>query len=502
MLKRFLKLLKGSSEPPVDFEGSYLDHVLQEIYPRVARRLAECPAHDPLLVVVAEVLFQTAPEVWQPDYAGPLRDAHSPGATAKAPPPPPPAQTTDAPFSDTKAPASELDEKTAGFDSPADDTSELDIRLAIPDESASTPADSPEKPFRLDTEAVLQNGRVLLTMLLNNDRLPPGQQLEVGEILLASELWIGFMLRKDGLDTQAQKLLQLIEQKFTDGQFSQARLLLQLFQTDRPTLINNDRNLFYEDMILRMGIRRRHAVSTDIKNSVQRMFEEISNKPGDESIRRLLDYFAQYLFIDFHLYTRPPAEVESWRNLAQTSSLPGAVPYLLNQLPPRRWRHPDGKLDPRNLRGLLREHLVPPMLRDYIVRQLKTTYFILRAVGSTGLESYLDLFFDWSEQTFGVDATEFMSEIYNRTMGQDEMIAAIFNDLYEQHYQKPADAFLTDLDDAALDKLLLRALQRITVCDLNEVAPGHYNLGDFILDELTHMRYPTPDFAFKLHRIT
>ncbi len=494
MLKRFLQLLKGSPEPPADFEGSYLDHVLQQVYPRVAQRMADCPANDPLLVIVAEVLLQTVPHIWEEDYKGPLRDA---GTPAKLPPPPPGKQPGPKPCADQPSV-----EETAGFDNPVDDTSELDIRLAISATSAENNAKSPTKAISLDNENVLHNGRVLLTMLLNNDRLPPGQQLTVSELLLASELWIGFMLHNDGLDTQAQKLLQLIEQKFTDGQFSQARLLLQLFQTDRATLINNDRNLFYEDMILRVGIRRRHTASNEIKSAIRTLSQLVSTDLSDKSVRNLLDYLQEHLFIEFHLFTRSPEEVEHWRKIAKLSTMPQAVPYLLNQLPPRRWRHPDGQTDTRSVTALVREHLVPPMLREYVIRQMKTTYFILRAVGSTGLESYLDSFFDWSEQQFGVDATNYLSEIYNRTMGQDEMIASIFNDLYDRNYKVNAEQLLAKLDDAKLEKILAEAIQRITTCDMNEVAPGNYSLGDFVFDALTKMSYPTPDFAFKLHRLT
>ncbi len=502
MLKRFLQLLKGSPEPPADFEGSYLDHVLQQVYPRAAQRLTDCPAHDPLLVIVAEVLLQTVPHIWETDYKGPLRDA---GTPVKLPPPPPgkpPGTSAATATEQASTEQTEQTEQTAGFDSPADDTSELDIRLVIPADPDELTSNSGSKAIRLDNEDVLRNGRVLLTMLLNNDRLPPGQQLTVSELLLASELWIGFMLQNDGLDAQAQKLLQLIEQKFTDGQFSQARLLLQLFQTDRATLINNDRNLFYEDMILRVGIRRRHAVSNDIKNAIASRSKQITESLNDKNIRSLFDYLQEHLFVEFHLFTRSPEEVEHWRKIARLSTLPQAIPYLLNQLPPRRWRHPDGLTDQRSISALVREHLVPPMLREYVVRQMKTTYFILRAVGSTGLESYLDSFFDWSEQQFGVDATGYFSEIYTRTMGQDEMITAIFNDLYERYYQSTAEELLTKIDDAKLEELLVEAIQRITTCNMNEVAPGNYSLGDFVFDALTQMSYATPDFAFKLHRLT
>lgn len=494
MLKRFLQLLKGSPEPPADFDGSYLDHVLQQIYPRVAQRMADCPAHDPLLVVVAEVLLQTVPHIWEADYKGPLRDAGSP---ARLPPPPPGKQPTTTPTAELSS-----TEETAGFHSPADDTSELDIRLAIPAVAEEIASKSGARSIRLDNEDVLHNGRVLLTMLLNNDRLPPGQQLTVSELMLASELWIGFMLHNDSLDAQAQKLLQLIEQKFSDGQFSQARLLLQLFQTDRATLINNDRNLFYEDMILRVGIRRRHTVSNEIKSAIRTRALATTDTLSDENIRNLFDYLKEHLFMEFHLFTRPPEEVEHWRTIARLSTLPQAVPYLLGQLPPRRWRNPDGKTDSRSIAMLVREHIVAPMLREYVIRQMKTTYFILRAVGSTGLENYLDSFFDWSEQLFGVDATGYLSEIYTRTMGQDEMITSIFNDLYDRHYKSTAEQLLTKLDAPRVEKLLAEAIQRIATCDMNEVAPGNYSLGGFVFDALTQMSYPTPDFAFKLHRLT
>ena len=92
MLKRFLKFFKNDDQEAPEFEGSYLDFLLNQVEPGVIAELDQCEEHDPLLLVIAEILRISMRGAWSPSLRRPLLDEHSPRAVASrhAPPPPPP----------------------------------------------------------------------------------------------------------------------------------------------------------------------------------------------------------------------------------------------------------------------------------------------------------------------------------------------------------------------------------------------------------------------------
>lgn len=91
MLKRFLKFFKNDDQEAPEFEGSYLDFLLTQVEPGVIAELDDCEEHDPLLLVIAEILRISMRGAWSPTIRRPLIDEHSPRSSSKhAPPPPPP----------------------------------------------------------------------------------------------------------------------------------------------------------------------------------------------------------------------------------------------------------------------------------------------------------------------------------------------------------------------------------------------------------------------------
>lgn len=522
MWKRFIKFFKGTDEPPENFEGGYLDHLLETVEPRIAARLEACPSHDPILLVVAEILLEAVPNIWEPDYAAPLVDDLSPGII---PPPPPALDRTmeaeiasedsesasedeaddevfdvDAASIEEISEAAEFEDAEAGdlegFVNPLDETAEFVAASAPPPPKAHVA----EGLRRLDSTEVLRAGRVLLNMLINNDRLPLEQQLTVGETLLACDLWVGYMVSAQGLESKAQKLLRLVEEKFAEGSFGQARLLLQLFQTDRATRLNNDRNLFYEDMILRMGIKRKSELSTEANQAIASAWKK-ARLDDDASLRNALDVMAKQGFIHGQFFTREPANVATWRELVEPCTRPQAVSYFLSHIPPRRWREHGSQPD-RPVFELVKEHVARPMIRDYVITQLKVSYFILRAVGDTGLEAYLDGYFDWAMEIFGVDVPRILPQIYQRTMLGYESTPLIFQALFDQHFKEGVERVFADLTEERLQEAFEQTVKVLGECNFSDIAPGNYDIGALVVDHLLNRTYPRPEFAFKLHRLT
>ena len=380
----------------------------------------------------------------------------------------------------------------AGFVSALDDTAEFDVPQVRAQQGVSW-------PVRLDEPEMLHGARVLLAVLLDNDRLPLSSQLDVAELLVAADLWTQIVAQARGVEQRVDPLARLVEQKFAAGSFGQVKLLLQLFPANAETRISNDRQIFYEDMILRMGIRRRQALSGEVVDAIKAELsaERLSEEAHTPAIFGSLQ---QRAGIAMHLYTREPSEVEPWRELAQKVELTQGRPYLLGMVPPRRWRAVSERSE-RPLLRLLKEHLVKPMARDHIIQHLKATYFVLRAVGDTGLEPYLDDFFTFSSEVCGVDAERFMPEIYRRTLGSSESIGAIFLDIYTRHYQEAVEARLDTLDDAAIIQAYDQAMDALASCEVAEQAPGEFNLGGFVLDQHLDLKLSDPAFGFKLYRL-
>lgn len=641
MFKRFLKFFRGDEHSPEEpFEGSYLDHLLEQVRPAVEEQLEECPDHDPLLLVVAGILRLTMMNEWSPVLRSPLVDSQSPGKRPPPAPVPPDALSNPAKESDTTnefeivVPDDDelvgadtddgddivLEEDSEGTDLETDDSAEEDsdehdsdeedsderdsderhsdeedsddeeaeaqepgadveesdsaddVEPAAsalshsPDETFDEPPNPPtERPHRkteeidveevrqaslrrtrerdeerereqstlrqtaemdafepdptieieqdtlfevraesedgrprLDTEEVLQAGRVFLGLLIENDRLPVELQLTVGETTLARDLLLGYFVGNDGFEDRARNLLTLVEQKFGDGMFSQARILLELFHTDEQTRISNDRNLFYEDMILRLGIRRRHRLS---KEEVARFSELSENARSPEGSRELCVWLQDRCGIKFHCFNRSPAQVDSWSEMLSRAERDGAEANFLRYIPPRRWRPiaGEGRLSPPDRMG---RHISNDTARNFVLAQLKTCYFVLRAVGDTGLETFLDTFFDWTRERFDFDGTRLMPELYKRSMMDPEPMEVILRELYDEHFAQKTESMVEKWSDEDIENAMYDALQTIENADLSEVAPGFYDLGAFTYDQLFGVEYPTAEFSFKVHRLT
>jgi hypothetical protein len=591
MLKKFLKFLKGTS-PEQNFDGSYLDHLLEQVRPRVQAKLEQCPEHDPLLLVVTEILRLTQPEQWTEELECPLADEQSPPLSA--PPAPPAGDKPDDKLADESSGAFEIveaseviseadedddgetdeeagDEDQAGAavdednetgDAPDEDALDEDdasedtddevhvdddalvgaseVRPPAPpepsalestgldpvplDEAPEAHADigadeldatelaelesaelgshadeaaAVDEPKRLDSPEVLQAGRIFLGLLIENDRLPKDMQLSIAETMLARDLLLGYFVHDGKFDDKVKELLSLVEQKFNDGAFSQARILLQLFQRDRPNQINNDRNLFYEDMILRLGIRRRNLINNTL-------LAELAEKAGatdlDVGLTNSTAWLDQNLHIKFHLFTRVPDDAKAWREFAAQSRRKGADDVFSRYIPPKRWRPLHTASQPPSERIV--DHVSAATVKRYIVRQIKACYFVLRAVGDTGLEPYLDAFFDWSESQFDFNSVRLMPLVYRQTMSETQLIDKIFEDAFRRFFQKEAAKFLASFNEDTVLETTRELLDDLPSLDFNRIPPGDYDLGGLILDRLFGFEYPDPEFAFKLHRLT
>ena len=166
---------------------------------------------------------------------------------------------------------------------------------------------------------------------------------------------------------------------------------------------------------------------------------------------------------------------------------------------PLRWRALRADDD---LLAQLREHLEADSVRSFAVNHIKTCYFILRAVGDTGLEGFLDSFFDWSERIFGVAATDLMPTLYQRSMSDPASMDAILDNMYDVHYAQAGCALLADLPDEKIIQACLEAKEFFVRDDVDMVVAGHYDLGGIVMSRLLEFHYPSPAMLFRIHRIS
>ncbi len=351
---------------------------------------------------------------------------------------------------------------------------------------------------RLDSEPVLQAGRVFLGVLIENDRLPVDMQMELEDIERARDLLLGYFLGSDEVGQQAQAMLETVEDKFSEGLYSQAEILLELFESDRSTRIENDRNLFYDEMILRFGEHRRHGMQTGESSELQSRIE--SARTDDEAEDELFDWLAESSFLSFNMLARDLDELERWEDVAAHSSRGGVVEDFTSVIPPERWRLPSEFS--RSLLELADDYISPEQVEVYILDHVKTCYFVLRAMGDTGLESYLDVFFDWFDEAFGVDGVALMPDLYQEMTSNERLIGDVFGELYAEHLAEDAEAIRRQWTRRDVESGIAHFYETLESAPLDQLRPGHYNLGHFILDDLFGLEYPTSRFAFNMHRLS
>ena len=105
MLKKFLKFLRGDSEEPEEFDGSYLADLLRRVEPRMVEGLDACPKHDPLPLLVAEILRESAGDQFKREIECPVTDAES--ASLEPPPPPDTVDEEEPPAAGPRSPRSD-----------------------------------------------------------------------------------------------------------------------------------------------------------------------------------------------------------------------------------------------------------------------------------------------------------------------------------------------------------------------------------------------------------
>ena len=335
--------------------------------------------------------------------------------------------------------------------------------------------------------------RAFLSILIENEHLPVSANLSPGELDALRELLFCYFNGAGDVNEKGAQVLALIEQKFSHGAFSQARILLQIFETNNETRLNNERNLFYEEMILRLDSMGAHGKSLPASLL---SFDPAKNS-DDTTVLNVLNDCEACSGASFYLYLRDPVEMADWQK-AVSSLDETTQQYLLDYIPVVRWRRV-GSVVGEDLRTQLGQHMTFEMLRRYVQQKIRMCYFILLASGSSGHEWFIFAFTEWSRKYFDVDVRDLFPFIHRSGIVDGICLQEIL-DMATDRFYGPAMNNLT-IHPETLEEAYISALEFIAATDFTQVPEGHYNLGDFLLDAILPFEYEDSLLAYRMHAI-
>lgn len=333
--------------------------------------------------------------------------------------------------------------------------------------------------------------RAYLSILIDNEHLPVKAQLNESELLTLRELlFCYFGGNTEEINARGSQVLSLIEKKFSSGEFSQAKILLQIFETNVETRQNNERNLYYEEMIMRLeNIQpRSKSISQNIISTA------LQSNATDAEVLRAFSACEQQAGIRFCLYLRDSREYEKWET-SLSSLNADARSYLLDYIPIVRWRRL-GTLD-EPLLSQFGRHVTVEMLKRHVQQKLRMCYFILLASGNTGFEWFIFAFTKWSKEHFDVDVCEVFPMLHRSGVMEGMCLQDALDAVTDKFYGSSISAF--SIQQETLEQAYRGALKYIFQTDMGVIPSGHYNFGDFILDGILPFEYADPLFAYRLH---
>ncbi len=331
--------------------------------------------------------------------------------------------------------------------------------------------------------------RAYLSILIDNDHLPPTHQLNESELTCLRELLLGYFSNSESVNDKGSQVLSLIDKKFTAGEFSQARILLQIFDTTEETRQNNERNLYYEEMILRLDM-----VISKSRGCPASLVEEVCHpEASDEIVIKAFNHLSRECGVNFYLHTVDLKERERWQN--EIDRLPEPVKdYLYDYIPVMQWRTFGMLNEP--IESQISRHMTFEMLRRHVQARLRMCYFLLLASGNTGYEWYIFSFTRWSQKHFGVDVRDVFPMLHRCGVVDNMCLQEVLDIVTDRFYGPAMNRIVMTTDD--LSRAYRAVIRRIFERDTTLIPAGDFNFGDFILDEILPFEYDDSYFIYRL----
>ncbi len=334
--------------------------------------------------------------------------------------------------------------------------------------------------------------RAYLSILIENEHLPVAHQLSESDLECLKQLFMGYFCKSDDVNAKGAQVLSLIERKFGSGEFSQARILLQIFETNEETRLNNERNLYYEEMISRldMVLGKNKGIQHVLVDAA------VADNASDEAIIKALNAIERENDAHFCLYLIDQAETTQWMD-ALDSIEPEIRDYIMEYIPVIHWS-PIGLLA-EPIGSQIGRHMTFEMLRRHVQNKLRMCYFLLLASGNTGYEWFIFAFTEWSRIIFGVDVREVLPMLHRCSVVESMCFQEVLDIVTDRFYGPAMNRVTMTPED--LDIAYRKVIQRLLANDACDIPKGSYSFGDFILDELLPFDYEDPSFAFRLYNM-
>lgn len=333
--------------------------------------------------------------------------------------------------------------------------------------------------------------RTYAGLLVENDRLPPALQIGGADLVRPRRLLSAFFGGSKSVQREAQEVLRFIEDRFGSGRFGQARLLLQLFDTDPATQRNNERNLFYEEMILRFMSNRAGRLSTGDVAYGQAVAESMTSR--GEGLTRLATWLQRHAGIRLHVLVPHLPDVVVPPGPTDTAAA-RAVPGLA-------WRSVAG-IERGTLGSCVDRQIERQGLRTYVTEMARTGYFIAHAPGETGFEELLFRFVEWATEHFEGPATRVLPDVHRMSTIEDVHLVQALDAAYTAYLSTSASFGSGHFSPEAVHAALGRVHARFESFDPATLPEGDYDLGGLVFDELA--RFPSDSLveSFRVHRLT
>ena len=352
-----------------------------------------------------------------------------------------------------------------------------------------------EEPDLTD-DTVLGAVTAYLQLLLDNDGLPPDGQLGDEDLATTRTLLLSAAIGSDSTATESERVLSLLEEKFNSGKFTQASLLLRLFETTTVRERNNERTLFYEEMFSRFGVIRLNRIPGNLCRKYRDALQKRTSP--SEGILDAAVWLKQNAGVHLSVAVRDPGDIDTWSRLFRLAS--GDVAAYQDLIPPRRWRNVSEFADLGVIPAITNQ-LEGGALLAYFGHLLKVCYFIVLVTGKTGFEPFIKTYFDWVESHFDVVGTNLLPGLHYETTVGERSLGDAVEEILTEKMMPAAGRIRETLDEATLEAALEALLEDLIPLDPNEIPPGDYDLGGLVLDRATGLDVIDPVALFRIHRI-
>ncbi len=347
--------------------------------------------------------------------------------------------------------------------------------------------------------------RVYHRFVQDNERLPEWDQLSLDEIAKVRSTLRKFYLGEEQVEErEIERVFRLVQTKMEQGHISQAWNILSVFDYDRAIQLENEHNLYLEEMANRFS-RSAPALSTTRREVARANLGAWDRDP--HTLPGLLAGFSEETHIRFTTLTTDEQEEQAWARLweetfgtredARTST--GSFTILPHPLFVRKWR----PLTEDTLEIALYHDLISEeSARHYISALLQGLYFLVLITEPTSYEDFLITFHRWMRDTLGPETMAVMSRLHSRVTLSENTIREAVSWLMSTPPMSDLILAIAGLTRADIDAALVETIEDLTTApDFRKIQPGTYSLGGLILDRALNLEFPGLDLETRLHRL-